>query len=423
MAKRKSNEKAQFHPLEMALRQLDIAAKKLKLDPDLHEKLKYPQRVLQVAIPIRMDDGHLRVFIGYRVQHSMERGPCKGGVRYHPQVDIDEVTALAMWMTWKTAIVNIPYGGAKGGVVCDPSRLSLFELERLTRRYTSEIGIIIGPDKDIPAPDVNTNPEVMGWIMDTFSMNVGHSVPGIVTGKPLSIGGSKGRLEATGRGVVDIAEEATKYINMDLANAAIVIQGFGNVGSNCARIFYDKGYRVIAVSDVKGGVLNREGLHIPRLIKHLEKTGSVRDFKGSKNISNKQLLELKCDILIPAALEGQITERNAGRIKAEIIIEGANGPTTTKADAILHKKGILVVPDILANAGGVTVSYFEWVQSLQSYFWEEEEVNEKLKKVMVDAFNEVVRLMKKHRVDMRIAALILGVGRVAEAARDRGLYP
>ena len=423
MAKGKSAEKAKFHPLEMALRQLDIAARKLKLDPDLHEKLKYPQRVLQVAIPIRMDDGHLRVFKGYRVQHSMERGPCKGGIRYHPDVDIDEVTALAMWMTWKTAIVNIPYGGAKGGVVCDPSKLSHFELERVTRRYTSEIGIIIGPDRDIPAPDVNTNPEVMGWIMDTFSMNAGHSVPGVVTGKPISIGGSRGRLEATGRGVVFIAEEAADYTGMDLSSATIAIQGFGNVGSNCANIFYDKGAVIIAVSDVKGGVFNREGLNISRLIKHIEKTGSVRDFKGAKNISNSKLLELKCDILVPAAIEGQITERNAGRIRAKIIIEGANGPTTTKADAILHKRGILVVPDILANAGGVTVSYFEWVQSLQSYFWEESEVNEKLKKVMVTAFREVVRIMEEHKVDMRTAALMLGVGRVAEAAKDRGLYP
>lgn len=423
MAKRKSSPGKKFHPLDMALRQLDISAKKLKLDPDLHEKLKYPQRILQVAIPIRMDDGHLRVFKGYRVQHSMERGPCKGGIRYHPDVDIDEVTALAMWMTWKTAIVNIPYGGAKGGIVCDPSKLSRFELERVTRRYTSEIGIIIGPDRDIPAPDVNTNPEVMGWIMDTFSMNAGHAVPGVVTGKPISIGGSRGRLEATGRGVVYVAEEAADYTGMDLSSAAIVIQGFGNVGSNCASIFYDKGAAIIAVSDVDGGVFNREGLNIPRLIKHVEKTGGVRDFKGAKNISNSKLLELKCDILVPAAIEGQITERNAGRIRAKIIIEGANGPTTTKADAILHRRGILVVPDILANAGGVTVSYFEWVQSLQSYFWEESEVNEKLKKVMVNAFCEVVRIMEEHKVDMRIAALMLGVGRVAEAAKDRGLYP
>jgi len=411
------------NPLEVAWEQLALAAKKMRLDKDVYEKIKYPKRILTVSVPIRMDNGRIRVFKGCRVQHNMDRGPCKGGLRYHPDVDIDEVTALAMLMTWKCAIINIPYGGAKGGIACNPDKLSRVELEKLTRRYTSEIGIIIGPDKDIPAPDVNTDPEVMGWIMDTFSMNVGHSVPGIVTGKPLCVGGSRGRLEATGRGVVYITEQVAGYRNIDLKKSDIVIQGFGNVGSNCARILFEHGRKIIAVSDINGGIYNPDGLDISKVIKHVKKTGYVKNFSKAKNIPNKELLELKCDILIPSALEGQITAQNAGRIKAKIIVEAANGPTTPEADRILNKKGIFLVPDILANAGGVTVSYFEWVQSLQSYFWSEDEVNSKLKKVMTKALSEVIEVMKKYRVDMRLAAMMLGVGRVAEAVKVRGLYP
>lgn len=410
-------------PLDMVLQQLDLAVQKLKINPDIHEKLKTPQRILIVSVPVRMDDGHLKVFTGYRVQHSMERGPCKGGIRYHPQVDLNEITALAMLMTWKCAVVNIPYGGAKGGVVCDPSQMSEYEIERMTRRYASEISIIIGHDKDIPAPDVNTNPRIMGWIMDTCSMNVGHSVPGVVTGKPLCLGGSKGRLEATARGVFYVTEQTCAYKGLSLSESTFAIQGFGNVGSHTARIIHEHGGKVVAVSDVSGGTHNPAGLDIPKVIAHVAQKKQLREFSGGKPITNKQLLECKCDILIPAAIEGQITEENAPHIKAQIIVEAANAPTTPAGDRILRERGVLVVPDILANAGGVTVSYFEWVQSLQAYFWSEEEVNEKLRKVMTQAFTETVAMMEKYRVDMRMGAMMLGVGRVAEAAGYRGLWP
>jgi len=410
-------------PLDMVLQQLDLAVQKLKISPDIHEKLKTPQRILIVSVPVRMDDGHLKVFTGYRVQHSMERGPCKGGIRYHPQVDLNEITALAMLMTWKCAVVNIPYGGAKGGVVCDPSQMSEFEIERMTRRYASEISIIIGPDKDIPAPDVNTNPKVMGWIMDTCSMNVGHSVPGVVTGKPLCLGGSKGRLEATARGVFYVTEQTCAYKGLSLSESTFAIQGFGNVGSHTARIIHEHGGKVVAVSDVSGGTHNPAGLDIPKLLAHVAQKKQLREFPGGTPITNKQLLECKCDILIPAALEGQITEQNAPQIKARVIVEAANAPTTPAGDRILKERGILVVPDILANAGGVTVSYFEWVQSLQAYFWSEEEVNEKLRRVMTQAFTETVTMMEEYRVDMRMGAMMLGVGRVAEASGYRGLWP
>jgi len=412
-----------FNPLDMALKQLDKTAKKLRLDRNIYEKLKHPKRILIVSIPIKMDNGNIKVFKGYRVHHNTERGPCKGGIRFHPDANLDEVIALAMWMTWKCAVVDIPYGGAKGGVVCDPAKLSEGELERLTRRYTSEIGIIIGPDKDIPAPDVNTNPKVMGWIMDTFSMNVGHSVPGVVTGKPISIGGSKGRLSATGQGVAYITKEIAKYKKLDINKASIAIQGFGNVGYNTADLLFRNKRKIIAVSDIKGGVYNKNGLDINKLYKYSQKSGSVANFPGSRNITNKELLELKCDILIPAALEGQITKHNAKNIKAKIIVEAANGPITTEADDILSGKKIAVVPDILANAGGVTVSYFEWVQSLQSYFWKEEEVKEKLKQVMYNSLYEIIKLSEKHKVSMRMAAYMLAVTRVADATAARGLYP
>lgn len=424
--KTKNQNSGKVNPLEMARQQLAIAVEKLNLDPNIHEKLKYPKRTLIVSIPIRLDNGSIKTFTGYRVQHSLERGPAKGGIRYHPDVDLDEVTALAMWMTWKCAVVNIPYGGAKGGVVCDPHAVSLTELERITRRYISEIGIIIGPEKDIPAPDLGTNPQVMAWIMDTFSMNVGHSVPGVVTGKPLDIGGSLGRFEATGRGVVYITEQVCKYLKVDLGHSTIAVQGFGNVGSNAARIFYREGKKVVAVSDVKSGIYNPKGIDINALVKYRWEKKTIEGFPGTKTISNKELLELPCDILVPAAIENQITSENAGRIKAKIIVEGANGPTTPEADRILQDRGIFVVPDILANAGGVTVSYFEWVQSLQEYFWKEDEVNKKLNDIMTDAFKSVIKMMEKYKsekIDMRTAAMMVAVSRVAEAARLRGLYP
>jgi glutamate dehydrogenase (NAD(P)+) len=410
-------------PLDMVLKQLDVAVQKLGISPDIHEKLKSPQRILIVSVPIRMDNGRVKVFTGYRVQHSMERGPCKGGIRYHPQVDLNEITALAMLMTWKCAVVNIPYGGSKGGVVCDPSQMSEYEIERMTRRYASEIAIIIGPDRDIPAPDVNTNPKIMGWIMDTFSMNHGHSVPGVVTGKPICLGGSKGRLEATARGVFFVTEQVCAYKGIELSGSSFAIQGFGNVGSHSARIIHEHGGKIVAVSDVSGGVANPAGLDIPKLLVHVAKTGAVKGFAGAKAITNAQLLECACDILIPAALEGQITAENAPRIKAKIVVEAANAPTTPAGDVVLNQRGILAVPDILANAGGVTVSYFEWVQSLQEYFWSEEEVNERLRRVMTGAFVETVAMMEKHKVDMRTAAMMLGVSRVAEACGYRGLWP
>ncbi|MDD5557246.1 MAG: Glu/Leu/Phe/Val dehydrogenase [bacterium] len=410
-------------PLDMVLGQLALAAGKLKLDRNIHEKLKHPQRTLIVAVPVRMDDGRLEVYTGYRVQHSMERGPCKGGIRFHPQVDLDEITALAMLMTYKCAVVGIPYGGAKGGVVCDPSKMSVYEIERMTRRFASEIAIIIGPDKDIPAPDVNTNPRVMGWIMDTFSMSVGHSVMGVVTGKPLALGGSSGRLEATARGTFYVTERMCAHVGIRLAEATVAIQGFGNVGSHAARIFHEHGATIVAVSDVYGGVHNPGGLDIPRLIEYSQGHGTVRGFSGGKAITNRQLLETRCDILVPAALEGQITEENAPRLKARFVVEAANAPTTPAGDCILKERNILVVPDILANAGGVTVSYFEWVQGLQAYFWTEEEVNERLRRIMTQAFDDVVAVMDTHRVDMRLGAMMLGVGRVAEAAALRGLWP
>ncbi|MFH1352422.1 MAG: Glu/Leu/Phe/Val dehydrogenase [bacterium] len=414
---------SKISPWEVALSQLDKVAKKMNLDPGIHEKLKHPKRILIVSVPIKMDDGSIRVFEGYRVQHNLERGPAKGGIRYHPDVTLDEVKALAMWMTWKCAVVRIPFGGAKGGIACNPEEMSLNELERMTRRFTSEIGIIIGPDKDIPAPDVFTNAQVMSWIMDTYSMNVGYSSPGVVTGKPLELGGSEGRREATGRGCVFVIEEALKHLGMSMDNLTVAVQGFGNVGSVAAQLIAEKGCRVIAVSDVRGGILNRKGLDIGKVIEHSKKTGSVAGFHGAKDITNKELLELDCDILIPAALENQITKENAGNIKAKILAEAANGPTTPDADEILHKNKVFVIPDILANAGGVTVSYFEWVQNLQELFWNEKEINNKLHDIMVKSFNDVLSIYKKEKCDMRLAAYILAVGRVARAVELRGIYP
>jgi len=407
----------------MALKHLDEVAEKINLDSNIHNILKKPKRILTVSIPIRMDDGRIEVFTGFRVQHNITRGPAKGGIRYHPQVTLDEIKALAMLMTWKCAVVGIPYGGAKGGIICDPKRLSSGEIERLTRRYISEIISIIGPEKDIPAPDINTNPQIMAWIMDTYSMDKGYSVPGVVTGKPISIGGSLGRNTATARGVMFTLMNTIKKLNLNFSQQKIAIQGFGNVGGNLARILQKENCKIIAVSDIKGGIYNPEGLDCFKVSEALEKTGSVTGFNNGEQITNKELLSLNCDILVPAAIENQITKENADKVRAKIIIEAANAPITPEADKILNEKGIFIVPDILANAGGVTVSYFEWVQGLQSYFWTEREVNLKLRDIMEKAFENVWRISQERKVDMRMAAYILAVSRVAEATRIRGLYP
>jgi glutamate dehydrogenase/leucine dehydrogenase len=409
--------------LEVALEQLEIAAEKLKLAPEIHQMLKYPKRSLIVSITIKMDNGAPCVFKGCRVQHWDARGPFKGGIRYHPNVTLDEVTALAMWMTWKCAVVDIPYGGAKGGVCCNPKEMSKGELERLTRRYTSLLLDFIGPYRDVPAPDVYTDAQTMAWIMDTYSQFKGYSVPECVTGKPISVGGSEGREEATSRGVVICAREAAHTLGMKLKGATVAVQGYGNVGWNAAKISYDMGCKIVAVSDSAGGIYNPKGLDPYKVYEHKSKTGSVVNYKGCENLTNEELLETKCDILIPAALENQITKANADRIKAKIVAEGANGPTTPDADKALFEKDILLVPDILANSGGVTASYFEWVQNLTREHWTREEVNLKLENKMVKAFNDVHKMAKKEKSDMRTAALILGVGRVAEAIKTLGLWP
>jgi glutamate dehydrogenase (NAD(P)+) len=411
-------------PLDVAKKQIDIAARYLELDPGLIERLRYTKRELIVHFPVKMDNGEIRVFTGYRVQHNVARGPAKGGIRYHPDVDLDEVRALAMWMTWKSAVVNIPFGGAKGGVQCNPKEMSLQEIEHLTRRFTWEISLMLGPEQDIPAPDVYTNPQVMAWIMDTFSILKGYSVPGVVTGKPVELGGSLGRFEATGRGVVITALEALKFLKKSIEGARVAIQGCGNVGGIAAKHFDRMGAKIIAISDSGKGIYNEKGLDLQRVLD--DKTQYkcfVCDSKEETEITNKELLGLDCDILVPAAIENQITEENGPRIKAKVIVEGANGPTTPKADEILHDRGIFVVPDILANAGGVTVSYFEWVQNLQELIWSEDEVLDRLTRIMKRSFNEVLEISLSKKVPMRTAALVLGIGRVAEATRLRGLYP
>jgi glutamate dehydrogenase (NAD(P)+) len=412
------------NPWEVALMQFDQVAERLGLDPYIKERLKRPKRILTVNFPVRMDDGSIRIFEGYRVHHNVDRGPAKGGIRYHPDVTLDEVKALAMWMTWKCAVVNVPFGGAKGGVVCDPHKMSMEEIERLTRRYTTEISFFIGPEKDIPAPDVNTSAQTMAWIMDTYSMNVGYSIPHVVTGKPVEIGGSEGRTEATARGCIFTILKACEFLGLPINKARVAIQGYGNVGYNVARLIVKEGVKVIAVSDSKGGIYNEEGLNPEDVMRHKKEIGSVIDFPKAKNITNKELLELECEILVPAALENQIDENNAHRIKAKIMAEAANGPTTPEADKILFNRGIFVIPDILANAGGVTVSYFEWVQDLQAFFWKEEDVNLKLKEVMESSFYNVLEIFKKGKdIDMRTAAYMLAIGRVAKAIQLRGLYP
>ncbi|HEX6290810.1 MAG TPA: Glu/Leu/Phe/Val dehydrogenase [Herpetosiphonaceae bacterium] len=413
------------NPFEIAQQQFDIAADILNLDAGMRQILRVPQRELTVRFPVTMEDGSVRVFTGYRIHHNITRGPAKGGIRYHPDVDIDEVRALAMWMTWKCALVNIPYGGAKGGVIVDPKQLSMRELEHMTRRFASEISILIGPEKDIPAPDVNTDAQVMAWIMDTISMHRGYTVPAVVTGKPIDVFGSLGRADATGRGVSITAREAAKHLGVKFDEATVVVQGFGNVGGASALLMSNMGARVIAVSDVAGGYYNKRGLNIPAMLQHARQYRSLVDYKepGLEKISNAELLELKCDILVPAALENQITHANASRIKARIIVEGANGPTTPGADEILYDNGVFVVPDILANAGGVTVSYFEWVQGLQEFFWTEEEINERLERIMVRSFGSVLELALTHKIPMRTAAYMVAVKRVADATLIRGIYP
>ncbi|HMF89676.1 MAG TPA: Glu/Leu/Phe/Val dehydrogenase [Candidatus Angelobacter sp.] len=412
-----------LNPFRIALRQFETAAEKLKLDPGLREVLRSPRRALTLSLPIRMDDGTLKVFQGFRVQHNNSRGPCKGGIRYHPNVSFDEVQALASWMTWKCATVNIPFGGAKGGIICDPKHLSKLELERLTRRYAYEISDFIGPDRDIPAPDVYTDSQVMAWIMDTYSMTLGHSAPGVVTGKPTFLGGSLGRREATARGCVYVTRCAFDVKKIDYKKATAAVQGFGNAGSIAAELLHRIGTKVIAVSDSKGGIFNPKGLDIPKVLAHKAKTGSVTHFPGSDPIAGEDVLELECDVLIPAALENQITLANANRVKASIVAEAANGPTTPGADRILYEKGIFVIPDILANAGGVTVSYFEWVQDLQEIFWDEEDVNRKLEKILGKAFGDVYDSARDYKVDMRTGAYILAVDRVVKATESRGIWP
>jgi glutamate dehydrogenase (NAD(P)+) len=407
----------------VAQQQFDLAAERLHLDEGIRRVLREPRREFTCHFPVHMDDGSVRVFTGYRVQHNLGRGPAKGGIRYHQDVSIDEVKALAMWMTWKCAVVGIPYGGGKGGVIVDPKQLSMRELEALSRRFFTEIEVLVGPERDIPAPDVNTTPQIMAWFMDTYSMHAGYTVPGVVTGKPISLGGSEGRNEATARGTVYCIVEAARHLGIELKKAKVSVQGFGNAGSIAAQLMVVEGASVVAVSDSTGGIHNPNGLDIAKVINWKKEHGTVQGFPGSKDVSNAQVLEVECDILIPAALENQITERNAGNIKARLIAEAANGPTTPEADRILWKNSKFMIPDILCNAGGVTVSYFEWVQDLNRDHWSEQVVNEKLKEIMVKAFTETLAIARREQIDMRTAAYLLAVQRVADAMTMRGLYP
>ncbi len=407
---------------ELAVKQFEIVAERLNLDPNVASRLRRPDRALIVSVPTRLDSGQVRVFTGYRVQHNDVLGPFKGGLRYHPDVNLGEVFALAMWMTWKCALAGLPLGGAKGGIACDPPELSRNELQGMTRRFTAEILNFIGPEIDIPAPDMGTDEQVMAWIMDTYSQHKGHSVPEIVTGKPVAIGGTLGRKEATGRGVIYTIIEAAKHLKIELSRCSAAVQGFGNVGLVAARDLALLGVKVIAVNDRSGGLVNKQGLPLENLIQYKEKTGTLEGFPHAEEISGKDLLELKCDILIPAAHELQITVKNANRLKCRILAEGANGPTTLEVDRILEDKGVFILPDILANAGGVIVSYFEWVQDLQNFFWTEAEVNQKLKEMMSRSFGEVLQMSKKEKVGMRLAAQMIGVSRVTHAMLWRGLY-
>ncbi len=407
---------------EMAVQQFVAAADKLGIDPNIAGRLRRPDRAMIVSVPTRMDDGRVHVFTGYRVQHNDVLGPFKGGIRYHPAVTLGEVSALAMWMTWKCSLVGLPLGGAKGGIACDPAELSRHELQSMTRRFTAEILNIIGPDVDVPAPDMGTNEQVMAWIMDTYSQHKGHSVPEIVTGKPVAIGGTLGRRDATGRGVVYTIIEAAKELQVDLSKCTAVVQGFGNVGSVAAKELANIGVKIIGVADRTGGFVDTKGLPVDKLLEVADKNHSFEGCPYGDKISNQELLEIPCDVLVPAALEMQITEANAARLRCRILAEGANGPTTPEADAILREKGVFLIPDILANAGGVVVSYFEWVQDLQNFFWTEDEVNSKLRDILVKAFHRVLEMSRKHSVDMRLAALMIGIDRVVRAMLWRGLY-
>ena len=412
------------HTFRLAVAQFNEAAESMRLDTNLRERLKLPQRSLLVSIPVKMDDGHVEVFTGYRVQHDSARGPCKGGIRYHPDVNLGEVAALAMWMTWKCAVADLPYGGAKGGVKVDPKQLSRGELQRLTRRYAAEIFPLIGPDKDVPAPDVGTDQQVMAWIMDTYSQQVGYAVQGVVTGKPLSIGGSLGREEATGRGVSYVTLEALQHLKLDVSKATVAVQGFGNVGSNTALIMQQAGARVVAVSDVSGGLYNPKGLDIAAVLhRYRDKHEPLCEIKLGESITNEELLQLDCTVLVPAALSEQITQANASKLRCRILAEGANGPTTLEADRILTDKGVFIIPDILANSGGVIVSYFEWVQDVQRFFWKAKDIQDRLQDIITSAFHRTLRFSVEKRTTMRMAALMSGIDKVAQAHLQRGLYP
>ena len=400
----------------------DFAARKLNLDEGMWKVMRYPTRELIVHIPVQMDDGRIEVFTGYRVQHSISRGPCKGGVRYAPDVSLDEVRALASWMTWKCAVVNIPFGGAKGGIICDPHTMSQGELERMTRRYTAELMEFIGPEKDVPAPDVGTNEQTMAWMMDTYSMHMRQTVTSVVTGKPVNMGGSRGRLEATGRGVSIICDLAMQHLGFPVAGCRVIVQGFGNVGSNAAKLLFEKGYRILGIAEYDGGLYNENGIDISALLRHRKQAGTVVGFAGAEAVDPHELITRECDILIPAATENVVTSRNAADIKCRILCEGANGPTTMVADDILAEKGIVVLPDILANAGGVTASYFEWVQDRMGYFWNEAEVNRRLDLIMTESFHDVIAYAQAHNVNNRIAAYMLAIDRVAFTAKQRGMY-
>jgi glutamate dehydrogenase (NAD(P)+) len=410
------------NPWESQTARFDFAAQKLSLDEGLWKILSKPSREITVYIPVMMDDGHLEVFTGYRVQHSIARGPAKGGLRYSPDVNLDEVRALAAWMTWKCAVVNIPFGGAKGGIICDPKKMSMGELERMTRRYTAELIEFIGPEKDVPAPDMNTNEQVMAWMMDTYSMHMRQTVTAVVTGKPLNIGGSRGRKEATGRGVMIVANEALKKLGMTPDKTRVIVQGFGNVGSHAARLMHEQGYKIIGIAEWDGGLYNSKGLDIDELWEHRQRNGTIHGFAGGEKADSAELLITDCEVLVPAATEAVITSQNAPKIKAKILVEGANGPTTAAADDILQDKHVFVIPDILANAGGVTTSYFEWVQDRQGYFWKESVVNEQLEHIMVSSFEDVIRYADTHGVNNRIAAYMLAIDRVAYTIRQRGIY-
>ena len=413
-----------INPYGVAVAQFDEAADRLGLSQAMRAILRKPKRELIVNFPVRMDNGDVEIFTGYRVQHNINRGPAKGGIRYSPEVSLDEVRALSMWMTWKCAVVSIPFGGAKGGVICDPRKMSPGELERLTRRYTTEIALLIGPDSDIPAPDMNTNPQVMAWVMDTYSMHQGYSVPAVVTGKPIGVGGSEGRMEATARGVMVVTREALLDKNMNPEDCSVVVQGFGNVGSITARLLHDELHcKIIGLSDIYGGVYNPKGIDVHRALRYSKEHGSLKGLPDSEPVTNAELLELSCDVLVPAALENQLTGRNAARIKPRLIVEAANGPTDPEADKIFNDAGITVVPDILANAGGVTVSYFEWVQDLQRFFWAENEINDRLEAIMKRSYRAVAQKASEQESSMRMGAYLLAVARVAEATELRGVYP